>query len=960
MKTNGATKRTGKRATAVVLALGALLVPALLGSCTGEDTNASVRSLERAGRAAFVCLGAPFDTDDQNSERDIASSLQPLSACTNERRETNSDFGSDDLALHVYALITLETRGEVAVVDLTSKESNVLDQDTVTPGETSLPVGAQPIEIAATPNGTAAFVASADVTRPGLYALPSELMRPCESDRSGARCDDPPATIASWPACRLSSVPGAMVMVADPANNEGAVRTSCDGDYEPRVNDRPTLGDIDSEGHGRQKLYVTLPREGSIVVIDAQALLERDAGSFDDCTVERSLVLSGDAAPQLTDEIEQGPGCAVPEQAIPRASGAYPVTPAGLALVQPIGGTPGATGARLYIADLTAPKIHNIDLSNPCEPRKDEIGALLPTSSADPTRAVFTDRLAVSGITPSKSRYLYAIDFMDKSVMAFDVSDGANLPEPLRTAHPELNPFQPGDRVRFGAAPVDVMILERDDPESIAGGVTPLGTLCDPNPNAKVCSSESTECDLGTLYRTSADYEVGAGPFTLRGVFAMVALASGELAVIDIEDFDAPCRGPKTPSEAAGCDAGFEGGQTSNEQSCGVVIPHEPRSAVYLLSSDDVGRHEPGIQSFPVLSQEDGTVIGEAFGPTLVGVGEAFRLAVGGDILEGDDIADGVASDEQGPRNTLFLNLANPRVHQADQDWAITYQGALPGFEERVADLRMTDGLFVDSTTRFCELGVQSEEAVRALLTDSGATGDIDAEAVRLADRVFINEPLAPNDSDYWGNAACSFEACRGAFGPPESPTTARDLRITEAFDDRLEIATPADVTADLVECCFPTLVDYEVRPGDEWVLVGGASGFVHSTIATPGSGECRPSCDSRLERRKSRIRYSFDTDEDKIPFVNALFSLAIVVKTTTSDPAKEVVLPARDMSFRFRTQAAFTPIRGQLTSDDRLNVQAQQLGYVPATDEIFVTDGALEGMLLVPGDLVGDIRQFF
>ncbi len=116
MKTTGATKSTGKRATAVVLALGALLVPALLGSCTGEDTNASVRSLERAGRAAFVCLGAPFDTDDQSSERDIASSQKPLSACTNERRETNADFPRLHYALRVFHFeindVTKTSRGQ--------------------------------------------------------------------------------------------------------------------------------------------------------------------------------------------------------------------------------------------------------------------------------------------------------------------------------------------------------------------------------------------------------------------------------------------------------------------------------------------------------------------------------------------------------------------------------------------------------------------------------------------------------------------------------------------------------------------------------------------------------------------------------------------------------------------------------------------------------------------------------
>ncbi len=919
------------KSTLALAFAGALVgLPLFAGSCTSDPTNASVRSLERAGKVALVCFGKPGE------ER----VLRPLSDCNNQRRETNDDFG-DGTATHLYALITLETRGEVAVVDLTSKESNVLDQDTTTPGETSLPVGAQPVDIVATPKGTAAFVASADVARPGLYALPAELLRPCESDSS--RCDAPPATIASWPACALPSLPGSMVMVADPADADGNVRQSCDSGYEAAE-----AGTIDAEGLGRQKLYVTLPRDGQIVVIDAQSVLESPSSTFYLCPIERTIDLSGDVASVEQDVIEEQPGCAVPEPVAPRPAGAYTATPAGLALVQPVGGSPGASGARLYVADLTAPKIHGLDLDDPCEPSEDDALSLLPTSSDDPTRVVFTDRIAVSGVTPSEKRHLYAIDFMDKSVMAFDVSDGVTAPQPLRAANAELNPFQPDDRVRFAAAPVDVMILERDDPESSGTQVTPLGTECDPRKSAVVCSSESTDCDLGTLYRPSLDFEKGAGPFTLRGVFAMVALASGELAVIDIEDFDAPCRGPKDASCGGEAD---DHTYSTGEPSCGVVLPHQARDGTYLLSNDDVGRHLPGIQSFPVLSLEDGTVIPEETGPSMVAVGDDGKLAVGGDVL---DVTAGVASDDQGPRNTLLMNLENPRVHQADQDWAVTYQGALPGFENKVGDLRVSDGSFVDITAHFCQLGVQSEEAVRASLADDPelTPAQIDEAAVRLADRVFIAEALFESDADYWTGASCSFQDCRSAFGPLETPKSTRDLRIIEAYEDRLEVAGPPGLEAEFVECCFPTLLDYEIRPGDEWVVTGSASGFVHSTIATPESGECRPSCDPRLERRTSRVRYLPESESKEVaPFVNALFSFGIQVK---GEPLQ------RDMAFRFRTQAAFAAIRGQLTNEDRINVQAQQIGYIQATDEIFITDGALEGVLLVPGNLVGDIRQFF
>ncbi len=945
------------RSRRVGLALGGLsglgLIPALALSCTGDPTAATVRSLERAGRVAFVCMGAPGSP----------ASLRPLSDCTTERRESNDDFG-DGSAVHLYALITLETRGEIAVVDVTSKVSNVLDHDVTTPGETPLPVGGQPVDVVVTPHGTAAFVAAAEPGRPGLYALDNRVLRPCEADSE--RCDEAPPTLASWPSCRLSSAPGAMVLVADPADADGNVRESCDASYEAPLNAEPTFGDITSEGLGRQKLYVTLPREGSLVVIDAQSLLEGEPGVFEDCVIERTVDLSAAVEPRRVTTIDPGPGCAVPEPVDPRPSGGYVSIPAGVSLVAPPGAVPGASGARLYVADLGAPKIHALDLSDPCEPFEDEGQALFPSSTEDPGRVVLTDRLAASGVTPSNKRYVYAIDFADRSVMAFDVSDGQTSREPIRISRPELNPFQPEDRVRFAAAPVDVLLLERDDPEADGSGVTPLGTQCDPRPclgdeqccnndgDAQCDEGQTTQCEacsIGTEYRSSDDYEEGAGPFTLRGTFAVVALASGNLAVIDVEDYDAPCRGPSSPSEAAGCDDTALGGNTTDEPSCQVVAPFQQRSAYYLLTNDDVGRRQPGLQSFPVLSSDDGTVLKE--GVQLIAPppsGSVVTLAVGGDVVEVP--ADGVVVDDQGPRNTLTLNFKNPRVHQADQQWLITYRGALPGFDARVADVRIQDGLVLDDTARFCDLGVQSEQAVRESLSDSGlSSAEVDALSIRYADRLHIAEPLAASDSDYWSNASCSFQECRSAFGDETNPTVLRELRIFEAFQDHVTVAPPSQEEGALVECCFPTLVDYEVRPGDEWVLAGTASGFVHPVIARPGSGECRPSCDPRLALKTSRLRHSIGEEAVNI-FDNALFRTAIVV----SDAALLEV----DMAFRFTTQSSFQPIRAALTSDDRGAVQAQQLGYVPATDELFVTDGALEGLLLVPGDLVGDVRQFY
>jgi hypothetical protein len=922
--------------------LGPLLVltgaAALSGSCTTPPTLASVRSLDRAGKVAFLCLGAP-DGDEVYG---------PVERCD---RLTTFDDPSQygESGRHLYALVTLETRGEVAVVDLSSESSAVLDQDPSIPGENAIPVGALPVDVIASPRGVASFVASAEVARPGIYALPSDLIRPCEAD--DAACERPVPTLGTWPACKLPSVPGSMVMLHDPAV-DGTVRASCDGPYDVAVPAEVETRDLASEGQGRAKLLVTLPKESRVVVLDAQAVLDAAPGSFDDCPVERSLPLQGEV-PSLPapPSIDSRLGCAGSDPLVPRPSGAYVPTPLGVA----------QSGDRLYIADGSAPLVHTLDTSSPCDLA--ELDPLLPTSLDDPGRVVVTSRLAVSDTTSTGARFVYAIDVEDKSVMAFDVSETSGSRVPIARARPELDPLQPPDRVRFAAAPEDVAFVTRDIPERGANGLVAFGTRCDPRPEAIECSLTAEACDLGTLYRTSSDYTEGAGPFTLRGTFATVALSTGQLAVIDVEDFDADCRRPAIATEAAGCE-GIDSApaRTSDEASCNVVESHRPRASAYLLSNDDVGRNLPGLQSPPLLSLPDGSVVtdGPQMRATIPASGaSSLTLAIGGEVAPIDPSTGAVTVDGV-PVNTVRMNLEDPRVHPINQEWAVTYRGVLPGLGGQYGQLalRGDDGVFRDVSAGFCEVGVQSERAVRERLEGDGVPEPEAAfDAARLADRLRVVEPLIVQDDGYWAGATCSFEECRGTFGEVQSQSPARELRIVEAFDDSLDVALGEGVDGDLFECCFPTLVSYEIRPGDEWIVVGSATGYDHSTLADPETGACRPSCDPRQARRQGRLRTITTTEAvpDGAPgaFLGVPFRFAIVLPEGSESPVT-------DEQFRFTTQGAFTPLRVELTNEERPSVQTQQLGFLRATDELFLTDGALEGLLLVRAHFLGETRQFY
>ncbi len=924
-------------------ALGlALAMP--VSSCAPQPVVGSVRSLQGSDAVSFLCLGSPND----------ATEMRPLENCTHvgDAGRTITDFGTaiggaggegghtlgtdpTGEVPHLYALVTQTIRGEVAIVDVTASAENVLDHDPSTPGSNFLPIGATPTAIVSTPGGTASFVSTAEVGRPALYALPTKGLRPCGVDPT--KCNVAAPTISTWPACVLPAAPGAMLLVADPAQ-AGQVRKSCDATAYEDPGDAGTVGNIDLEGHGRQKLVVALPTLGELAVIDAQTLLESQAGSTDACVIERTIPLDGDVPLEAPPPDPPTAGCTWPRAPTPGAQGVYVPQPAGMSVVD----------GRLYAADLAAPLVHVVEVSDPCDPV--ELPPLLPRSSEDPTRVVVTSEVAVTPrLTPSFKRYLYAIDVNDKSVMAFDVSDGSTSRHPIVT-NGANNPLQPSDRIRFAAAPQTLQVMVRDFPKGGPNDVEPFGTLCNPVP----CPDGSTTCE-GAQYRTASDFASGAGPLTLRGTFGIVGLSSGQIGVIDVEDYDAPCRGPVNQIVPLGCNAATlaTGLVTVDEPSCNVVEPNTPRAGNYLLSNDTTGRHLPGLTTFPLLYDKNTTLIDVTADTARLHAPPASApVSVNGTLLT--PASDGLLADENGsPQNGLVLNLEDPRVHSADQDWTIVFEGALPGFATQSGELDLLDitgggtRQLRDDAAHFCGNGVESMGAVRDRLAASGATGDLDAQARALADRVTITNPLADATNSYWKGAACTFQQCSGTFGDDTTPTPGRDIVVTEAYEDHLLLEAPA-TDDQLVKCCFPTLINFEIRPGGQWTVSGAISGFSHHVVADPTTGQCRDSCDPRLARMNGRAEVTTDATKPVV-FTGPQFTFFVTGANSR-----------RDDQFRLTTEGSFTPLDVILTNTDRPAVQTKSMQFLPSVDQLVLSDGGLEGLLLVNGTLIGDPRQYF
>lgn len=857
------TSKNLKSTTAALLGL-TLASSAFFGACTTEPEAQDLSSLRRSGEATFICVGP----DKQGA---------PLSKCP---RGEPADDGGFTVAkpeallnspYQLYSLITQTLSDEVAVLRLSGqdqyydKNGKVLDADRSNPGQTHLRVAGKPVDIVTTPGGLASFVSVSEVGRNGVFGLPTTCI-------GIPKPGEPRRDLTTWPACSLPTRPGAVEVLLDTNGSDPWCGAAPSADLPYAEDGGSCAVDLseETEQPGRRKLLVALPEESRVVVLDAQELLDRDPGTYAPCHIESELPLEAVVPPNVVQPLPEDliPPGGSGAMTYPDLAGTYQASPAGM---DELDGT-------LVIADRSAPVVHLIDARDPCN--LEALEPLIATSFEDPTRVVTTSRVAVSPLTPTGKRYVYAVDEFGQelaSVIAFDVSPTAVSRTPIVRSGAPLNPFESPDRIEFSSAVKDVAFAMLSRPVADAAtGEAISGTLCNPDPNI-------SENSIQAAYRPTSDDE-GARPYALRGLFGYALLSDARLALIDIEDFDHECRrpislNPSSQMDFRGCvnddpvapyytlDGTETGTPTvTNEATCRTVVPHRARSAEYVRTEDSV--QAPSLRAFGQLSYQSRGLGVSRLTPN--GKNRPILLPVDfpgpedtvpaqvyvGSILYERLNADAplVVNPYYAERIAPVLPFVEPRAYPSQQVTSVTYEGALDG-ERTSGELESFDNAlaeFQDESANFCDLGVQGARLTAELGQDQfDLSGEVLAKfAKQHSDYVQISNILYNEEDPYWTNegAACGdggdfegtgYALCDSVFGQGDEDDLAagRDLRVLAAYQHYLEV-TPRGLEGDeaqdvleLAQCCFPTDISYRLRASRQWVVVGASTGFQHKII---------------------------------------------------------------------------------------------------------------------------------
>jgi hypothetical protein len=811
------------RAALAFAVLGALVAPA----CSQTSTVVAVRSMERPKDVDFVCLLHTADDHWRGA---------PLSKCQSD--DASNPIESQDY--HLHAVVTQESRGELAVVDLgrgpADSSAALVKTDPRTLGYSFLPVGRIPTDVAADPNGEAVFVASGADRR--IDILPAEMVRgPADTFYESGEA-------LPWPKIDLSVADGvaaSLAVVRDPVIGDRLYASLPDAIPAPKL----AVFDLSKGALAPTRLAdVTLGTKATAHVGAPTPACDTTSGQPWWATYEACF------------------GGTLPKPKAPTQPTSTRNHLAGIAVV----------GGKLFAADDAAPVVHVFDLATGVEEQQIGVGsatARLAVSEPVPDEitvdnyaAITTcetmgwlgdglDHSADSAVvaklpTPGRCvahRYVYAVDLVNAdagngSLIVLDVpvvlardATGAITKETLDVPGTEMksplycdSPAFPMRRVPLGiyglggvnGIPIRAIAFSKHDPPSNASkhGVRCVGWGYNQNPKhagAEFDATVATKIGAADRRNDEIAWAGSVSPQRLRGVFGLAALSNGSLAVVDVDDYDSLCRGPVETL----------GAKATGEVTTKVVQRHHPRLA-RVYNTDARGILNVTLSAGGVVLSNDTTSASGLAHPHLIPFGTTDdRVALAQDVP--------------------FALTA--------ETWAATFEGAIPGYVGAAG----TFGPTQDPT---------GGAAFYGLLDPAGHYCRRGVEAPATSAQEATNDFVQITDAICQGNScsAADHATCQTYFGLDTDSTLlpTRELAIGRTFEDRVEIVKHGDFDKDgkflwsdaasdtawqkKLKTCFPGLTRYTVRARASWLVQGSASGYLHRripSVATDPSALC-------------------------------------------------------------------------------------------------------------------------
>lgn len=528
------------------------------------------------------------------------------------------------------------------------------------------------------------------------------------------------------------------------------------------------------------------------------------------------------------------------------------------------------------------------------------------------------------------AQYLYGISSEDGSVRVWDLARGAVVrPNLMPAPNPRgrrLDPTQPAERVALPAPAMALVAMNTPDYDEVS----------DPLDPARPVINASAPCEAGAC--TSG---VVPAASVLRGAFVGAVLRTGELAIIDLDDYDAACR-------EVSCGTGGATTRTPYRH-----IRHAPRASTVLTEPPKV----PAAPVFSAQVQAGGQrapVTEASISPQIACEATRSRQRVQS-CPEGSNFGVELTRIDIDPATTG----TNPtRVVDAyiarNEAWSFTWEGVLPGLDQQGGALSAEGGMIrLDAPgALFCARGALSQDDAR--------------DAVTL-----VGEP-APLARDR--------TLCAEAFGTSSLPLN-RDFVVDVAYQDRLMLRPSGSITAEIVRTCFPQATRFAVHASGQWIAAGNRSGFLHA-VRAGADGRCEVDplrqasfdgyaalcVDPRFTTSRAprcpagrgcfgAVSSTGEVSAETTPvFANPFFCLQLypaIAQPMAGQYVAEQV--ARDAQITFAVAGAYEP----LLSNDAGNLPLAAR-YLPNIGRLYVVDTSSSGLIEYRANPLGRTGRIF